>query len=60
MFDHTCTSCRKRQLIFPGQVTALANTDRGIVVTFSCWCGDEQSTVTGRKATRQPRVAAAA
>ena len=27
MFDHHCTACERRQLIFPSQVTALANTE---------------------------------
>jgi hypothetical protein len=47
MFDHNCTACGKRQLIFPGQVTSLVNTDEGIFVTFTCWCGAEQTWVTG-------------
>ena len=48
MFDHHCTSCDKRQLIFPSQVTTMANTEHGIVVAFTCWCGSEQTLVTGR------------
>ena len=32
MFDHHCTACDRRQLIFPSQVTGLVNTDHGIVV----------------------------
>jgi hypothetical protein len=56
MFDHECTSCGKRQLIFPTQVTSVINTESGIVVRFSCWCGSDQSWVTGR---RRDRVAAA-
>lgn len=50
MFDHTCTVCERRRLIFPDQVTSLDNTDRGIVVAFTCWCGAEQSLLTGRRA----------
>ena len=53
MFVHTCTSCAKRQLIFPGQVTDLVNTEHGIVVTFTCWCDAEQTLVTGRRADRR-------
>jgi hypothetical protein len=56
MFDHHCTACGKRQLIFPSQVTSLANTDRGIVVAFTCWCGAEQTQVTGRSAERGERT----
>lgn len=50
MFDHHCTACAKRQLIFPGQVTGMVNTDHGIVVAFTCWCGAEQAMLTGAKA----------
>jgi hypothetical protein len=60
MFDHHCTACDKRQLIFPSQVTALTNTDRGIVVRFTCWCGSEQAMVTGRAAAKAPKVTLAA
>ncbi len=50
MFDHHCTACDRRQLIFPSQVTRLDNTDHGIAVDFVCWCGSEQSLMTGRGA----------
>ena len=43
MFLHHCTSCSKRQLIFPSQVTAVAGSPEGPVATFTCWCGEEQS-----------------
>lgn len=56
MFDHTCTACERRQLIFASQVTSLVNTDHGIVVAFTCWCGAEQTMVTGR-APAQPVAA---
>ena len=48
MFDHHCTACDKRQLIFPSQVTSLVNTDHGIIMAFTCWCGAEQTLLTGR------------
>ena len=60
MFDHVCTTCAKRQLIFPTQVTGLTNTDRGIVVTFTCWCGADQSLVTGRRNASESSVTLAA
>ncbi len=60
MFDHTCTACEKRQLIFPSQVTGMANTDRGIVVSFTCWCGAEQVIVTGKKDVSTSKVTLAA
>jgi len=50
MFDHNCTACGQRKLVFPGQVTALVNTDQGIVVTHTCWCGAEQIWLTGKAA----------
>jgi hypothetical protein len=59
MFDHHCTACDKRQLIFPSQVTSMTNTDHGIVVDFTCWCGSEQSMTTGRSA-HKTRVTLAA
>ena len=34
----------------------MVNTDHGIIVAFTCWCGAEQTMLTGRKA----RPAAAA
>lgn len=49
MFDNNCQVCAKRVLIFPSQVTSLANTERGIAVTFTCWCGTEQTRVTGKR-----------
>jgi hypothetical protein len=60
MFDHKCTACEKRQLIFPSMVTAMTNTDHGIVVAFTCWCGADQSMVTGKKSVSTSKVALAA
>ena len=60
MFDHQCTACEKRQLIFPSMVTAMTNTDRGIAVAFTCWCGAEQTMVTGKKSVSTSKVALAA
>lgn len=50
---HDCTSCSKRQLIFPSQITGLTNTDHGILATFTCWCGAEQTLLTGKAAARR-------
>ena len=58
MFDHQCTACDKRQLIFASQVTAMTNTDRGIVVAFTCWCGADQAVLTGNSSRRAEPVAA--
>lgn len=60
MFDHLCTQCEKRQLIFSSQITTMANTDHGIVVGFTCWCGAEQAMVTGNRAASTSKVALAA
>ena len=60
MFDHKCTACGKRQLIFPTQVASMTNTTDGIVVAFTCWCGADQSWVTGRRAAGGVRVPTAA
>ncbi len=59
MFAHHCTACDRRQLIFPGQVSGVVNTDHGIVVSFRCWCGSDQSLVTGAGA-RPARLTVAA
>ncbi len=48
MFDNNCQVCAARVLIFPSQVTSLANTADGIKVSFTCWCGTEQSRITGK------------
>lgn len=60
MFDHKCTACDKRQLIFPSQVTSMTNTDRGIVVAFTCWCGAAQTLTTGKASAKQDKVTLAA
>jgi len=56
MFEHECTVCGKHQLIFPNQVTSVTNTDVGIVVAYACWCGADQTWVTGQR--RRARVEA--
>lgn len=43
MFVNECTACHRRQLIFPSQVTATAPTAGGLLVTYTCWCGAEQT-----------------
>jgi hypothetical protein len=60
MFDHHCTACQKRQLIFSSQVDSLTNTEHGILLTFTCWCGAEQTMLTGKAARRAPKVTLAA
>lgn len=60
MFTHTCTACQSRQLIFPSQISALDNTDHGIEVSFTCWCGAAQSLLTGRAASAPRRTSLAA
>lgn len=43
MFTHHCTACDKTQLIFLSLVTGFTATDHGAVLTFTCWCGSEQT-----------------
>jgi hypothetical protein len=47
VFAHHCTVCERRQLVFPGQVDRIDNTDHGMVLGFRCWCGAEQTAVYG-------------
>jgi hypothetical protein len=47
MFDRHCSSCDRTQLIFPSQITGVTNTDHGILVSYVCWCGSEQTWLTG-------------
>lgn len=58
MFDNECTECGKRQLIFPAQITAISNTESGISVGYTCWCGAAQTWLTGRAANGRHLVAA--
>ena len=48
MFDIVCSTCTRRQLIFPSQVLGVANDGHGIHVTYRCWCGSAQVWTTGR------------
>jgi len=59
VFSHHCTACDRTQLIFSSQVTGLTNDELGIAVSFRCWCGAEQATLTGKGA-RLARTAAVA
>lgn len=60
MFDNNCQVCATRVLIFPSQITSVANSAAGIEVRFTCWCGTEQAQLTGRavRARREHTVAA--
>ena len=60
MFDNHCSACDRRQLIFSSQVTSMSNTDHGIVVTYTCWCGAEQTMTTGNATRRTEKVVLAA
>ena len=59
MFDHICTACRQRRLIFATQVGSIVNDERGVHVSFTCWCGAGQTLHTGRAASL-PRSTVAA
>ena len=47
MFDRHCSACDRTQLIFPSQITGVTNTEHGILVSYVCWCGSEQTWLTG-------------
>jgi len=47
MFDNYCTECEKRRLVFPSQIRSMVNSDHGIEVDYTCWCGAEQTWRTG-------------
>ena len=58
MFVHECTVCQRRQLVFPSQFTAVAATENGAQVRFTCWCGAEQTSVMGSLLDEELPVAA--
>jgi hypothetical protein len=60
MFDHVCSECGQRQLIFANRVRSVVNTDEGIRVTHICWCGAPQTWLTGTAATARGRATVAA
>ncbi len=57
MFDHICTVCDTRHLIFPSQITGMVNTDHGVTVSYTCWCGSDQ-TWSAKRASQRTLVAA--
>ena len=57
MFDHICTECDTRHLIFPSQITGMVNTDHGVTVSYTCWCGSDQ-TWSAKQASQRTLVAA--
>ena len=60
MFDRHCTACDRTQLIFPSQIQGVTNTDHGILVSYVCWCGSEQTWLTGSAGhTDRPALVAA-
>ncbi len=46
MFVIACSSCTRRQLIFPSQVLRVD----GAAVVYRCWCGSEQTWTPGAAA----------
>ncbi len=48
MFVHHCTACDQRQLIFPSQITGVAELDGKSGLGFTCWCGQPQVWIPGR------------
>ena len=60
MFDRHCSACDRTQLIFPSQISAVTNTDHGILVSYTCWCGAEQTWLTGSHGHADQRALVAA
>jgi hypothetical protein len=60
MFDRHCSACDRTQLIFPSQISSVTNTDHGILVSYTCWCGAEQTWLTGAGARADERGLVAA
>ncbi|MFW6772808.1 hypothetical protein ACOACO_00865 [Nocardioides sp. CPCC 205120] len=58
MFVHHCTACRKHQLTFDSQFTAVRAVEGGYEATFTCWCGAEQTHLS--EGARAARLALAA
>lgn len=56
LFTHTCTSCHRRELIFPDQITGLERLDDAFRIHFTCWCDAPQTHLEPRRVT--PAVAA--
>ena len=57
MFDIVCSSCTRRQLIFPSQVLGVVNDGAGIHVAYRCWCGSAGVWHTGRMQEAAPAAA---
>lgn len=49
MFVHHCTACDQRQLIFPSQISGVAEVDGKSGLAFTCWCGEPQVWLTQRE-----------
>ncbi|MCH1867732.1 hypothetical protein [Nocardioides sp. CFH 31398] len=63
MFTHHCTACERRQLMFVRQISDVAPVADGLEVSFTCWCGAEQTGVLDdltAGSTRAPQRALAA
>ena len=50
MFDFSCVSCQRRQVLFPSQIQQIINDEHGIVMIVRCWCGELGAIRTGAKA----------
>ncbi len=58
MFIRRCSTCERRQLVFPSQLAGIATTAHGVEVSYRCWCGDVQSFETEHVDQVMPRIAA--
>lgn len=60
MFTHHCTACERRQLMFVRQISDVAPVTGGLEVSFTCWCGAEQTELLGAPAEAAESVTHAA
>jgi hypothetical protein len=58
MFTSHCTACDKTQLVFLSQISGMRDTERGTVVSYTCWCGAAQEWAVA--AVRETRASVAA
>lgn len=58
MFTSHCTACDKTQLVFLSQISGMRDTDRGTVVSYTCWCGADQEWNVADVHETRPAVAA--
>jgi hypothetical protein len=53
MFRAWCDRLLRDVLIWPSSIENISNTDRGILLTYQCVCGNHGHLLTGAASTRQ-------